>query len=668
MLAVKIPVPMLRPPRSLLAALVATTMVVTVALCWFGWRLLVQQRAIDEQRARDQLEVGADAMAAGIRGKLAEAGERLSGWLSNPASSAPAIDGAVVVTVNPDAPEGVMVAPGGGLPFVPVVGPSEVPTDALASGVFASVEEAEFVRNALASASEQYRLLTRHRDRDVRAGAWLRLGRVLRKSGDFAGALEAYQQLAALGTVRAADLPAELAGLEGQRLVSVATGDRKTERRVAAQLLQGLDGGRWLITRGTAEFYRESVSESRRPDSWRLADAVSDVWRESDGRLPARGQRLFSRDGQSVLVLWRSNGSHTALLTAFAESFFAASAPGGMAWRLSDPEGQLLSGDEATLDRSVSRFVGNSEYPWTLQLWAVSPLPGDPRSSGTILLAMMAAMLVFLWGATYLMARAIRREAAVSRLQSDFVAAVSHEFRSPLTTVRQMAEMLEMGRLPTEERRQTYDRVIASEAARLQRLVETLLNFGRMEAGAERYQLVDVDVVALVRQVVREIEPQARDSDTRIEVSGPDAGVRVLADEQALAVALRNLIENAIKYSPARSTVSVGWKVADDRVEISVADRGPGIPRAEQQAIFRKFVRGRSAIDANVKGTGVGLSMARQIVQAHGGAIRLNSEIGRGSTFTIVLPVDEPEGSRRARPEVPSLESETRSPFLKPGA
>ena len=114
--------------------------------------------------------------------------------------------------------------------------------------------------------------------------------------------------------------------------------------------------------------------------------------------------------------------------------------------------------------------------------------------------------------------------------------------------------------------------------------------------------------------------------------------------------------------------MSVHWQVAHDRVEISVADRGPGIPRAEQQAIFRKFVRGRSAIDANVKGTGVGLSMARQIVQAHGGAIRLNSEIGRGSTFTIVLPVDEPEGSRRARPEVPSLEPEARSPFLKPGA
>ena len=314
---------MFRPPRSLLAALVATTVVVTVALCWFGWRLLVQQQAIDQQRAREQLEIGADAMAAGIRGKLAEAGERLSGWLSSPTSSAPAFDGAVVLTVNPDEPGTVHVAPDGGLPFVPVVVASPAVPNA-----FTSIEASEFARNQLASAAERYRLLTSHRDAHVRAGAWLRLGRVLRKSGDFKGALAAYQQLAALGAVRTDDLPAELAGLDGQRLASIALGDNV--RRIADQLLQGLDEGRWLITRGTAEFYRDSVSQSTRPDSWRLADAVSNVWREHDGRPPARGQRLFSKDGRSVLVLWRSNGQQTALLTAFTQGFFEASAPGGI--------------------------------------------------------------------------------------------------------------------------------------------------------------------------------------------------------------------------------------------------------------------------------------------------------------------------------------------------
>jgi signal transduction histidine kinase len=623
-----------RPPHALLAALGATTIVVTAALCWAGWRLLDQQRAIDEQRAREQLESSADAIAAGVRGKLAEAGERLSVWLANPTSSPPAIDGAVVLTMSPDH---IVVTPPDGLPFVPVAVGGPAPID-----VFSAIEAMEFAANQLGSAAERYRILSRSRDAHVRAGAWLRLGRVLRKSGDFGGALAAYQQLTALGAVRTDDLPAELSGLDGQHSVYLAMGDRERERRVAARLVQDLDSGRWLITRGAAEFYRDrnDVSATSRPDSWRLADALSDVWREGDGgRLPARGQRVFRRDGRGVLVLWRSSGSRTALLAAFAQGFFTSPASGGIAWHVADPEGQRIAGDVTAPERSVARIIGNSEYPWTLRVWPASQPRASARNSQTILLTMMAAMLVFVWGASYFMGRAIRREAAVARLQSDFVAAVSHEFRSPLTTVRQMAEMLEMDRLPTEERRHEYYRILVGEAARLQRLVETLLNFGRMEAGAERYQFVDVDPAALVRDVVRDIEPHALDAGKHIEVSGPDAGMRVRADGNALAVALRNLIDNAIKYSPSQPTVWVQWKKEKDRAAICVVDRGVGIPRDEQQAIFRKFVRGRAAIDANVKGTGVGLSIVQQIVLAHGGEIRLESESGHGSTFTLLLPV-----------------------------
>lgn len=642
---------MLRPPHALLAALAATTIVVTSALGWAGWRLLDQQRAIDEQRARAQLEISADAIAAGVRGKLAEAGERLSGWLTNPASSPPAIDGTVVLTMSPDH---VLVTPPDGLPFVPVAGEGPAPAD-----VFSPIEAKEFAANQPGIAAERYRVLTRHRDARVRAGAWLRLGRVLRKSGDFAGALTAYQRLTALEAVRTDDLPAELSGLDGQRSVYLATGDRERERRVAAQLLRGVDSGRWLLTRGAAEFYRErgDVSPSSRPDSWQLADALSDVWRDGDGgHLPARGQRVFTTNGRSVLVLWRSSGSRSALLVAFAQRFFASPASEGIAWHVTDPEGHVIAGDVSAPARPVARLIGNSEYPWTLHVWPASDPRASGRNSQTILLTMMAAMLVFVWGASYFMGRAIRREAAVARLQSDFVAAVSHEFRSPLTTVRQMAEMLEMDRIPSEERRHEYYRILGHEAARLQRLVETLLNFGRMEAGAERYQFVDIDPAALVRDVVHDIEMQARDAGTHIEVSGPDTRMRVRADGSALAVALRNLIDNAIKYSPSQPTVWVQLKKENDRAAICVVDRGVGIPRDEQTAIFRKFVRGRGAIDANVKGTGVGLSMVQQIVLAHGGEIRLDSEAGKGSTFTVLLPAVSREEAVSSRPEV-SVES-----------
>jgi signal transduction histidine kinase len=619
-----------RPPHTLLAALAATTIVVTLALCWAGWRLLDQQRSIDEQLARAQLESSADTIAAGVRGNLAEAGERLSEWLSNPASAPAVIDGAVVLTISPDE---VRVVPPDGLPFVPVVGEEPPLTDE-----FSTIEVKEFAANQLGVAAERYRGLSRHSDARVRAGALLRLGRVLRKSGDFNSALMAYQQLTELGAVRSDGLPAELAGLDGQRSTYLAMGNRNAERRITARLSQGLDSGRWLIARGAAEFYRDEIGMAIRPNSWCLADALTDMWQEDGGRLPSRGQRVLKRDGEDVLVLWRSGERRTAFMSAFAQRFLGASAVAGIAWQLADPEGQVIAGEGALPARSVTRIIGNSEYPWTLSVWSVSPPRASMRNSRTILLTMMAAMLAFVWGASYFMGRAIRREAAVARLQSDFVAAVSHEFRSPLTTVRQMAEMLDMDRLPTEEHRHRYYRVLAREAARLQRLVETLLNFGRMEAGAQQYHFVDVDAATLVRSVVRDIAPQARDLGKEIEVSGLDSGMQILADEHALSVALRNLIDNAIKYSPSESTVWVQCRKKNDRAAICVVDRGVGIPRAEQQAIFRKFVRGRAAIDANIKGTGVGLSMVQQIVHAHGGEVRLDSEPGRGSTFTLLLP------------------------------
>jgi signal transduction histidine kinase len=425
-----------------------------------------------------------------------------------------------------------------------------------------------------------------------------------------------------------------------------AAGNREGERRVNEYLLEGLHGGRWHITRGTAEFYRDGLTPEARPDSWTLAAALTDTWRDEDGRLPARGQRVFVNGDRSVLVLWRSSGSRTALLAASAGRFLASPGSAAFAWHLADPDGQRIVGNAAPAG-SVARIIGNSAYPWTLRVWPASPhsAPGTPDSRA-ILLTMMGAMLVFLWGASYFIARAIRREAEVARLQSDFVAAVSHEFRSPLTTVRQMAEMLETGRLPSEERRQTYYAMIASEAARLQRLVETLLNFGRMEAGAERYRFIDVDAATLVREVVREIGPQAVEAGKHIEVSGPDNGICLRGDTNALSLALRNLIDNAIKYSPNESAVQVHWKKEHNRAAICVVDRGVGIPRSEQQAIFRKFVRGRAAIDANIKGTGVGLSMVKEIVLAHGGEIRVDSDIRSGSAFTLLLPLHESGGSR----------------------
>jgi signal transduction histidine kinase len=149
-----------------------------------------------------------------------------------------------------------------------------------------------------------------------------------------------------------------------------------------------------------------------------------------------------------------------------------------------------------------------------------------------------------------------------------------------------------------------------------------------------------------VRDVVQAVDGDGQEATARVEIAGPEEGALVHADETALGVALRNLIDNAIKYSPGQPVVRVEWAVERELVAIRVIDRGLGIPENEQAAVFRKFVRGQSSVRANVKGTGVGLAMVRGIVLAHHGSVRLESEVGCGSTFTILLPLRRPRPNR----------------------
>jgi two-component system phosphate regulon sensor histidine kinase PhoR len=203
--------------------------------------------------------------------------------------------------------------------------------------------------------------------------------------------------------------------------------------------------------------------------------------------------------------------------------------------------------------------------------------------------------------------------------------------------MRQISEILEQSRVVSEERRSLYYQTLVKETMRLQRLVESLLDFGRMEAGARKYRFAQVDVGALVRQVAADLESQAGGSGQRIQASGAD-GCRVEADPEALSTAVRNLLDNAMKYSPGQPIVWVDWKAEDRGVAIRVRDQGLGISASEQKIVFQKFVRGTSALEHNVKGTGVGLAIVNQIIAAHQGRIELTSEPGKGSTFTIWLP------------------------------
>jgi signal transduction histidine kinase len=178
---------------------------------------------------------------------------------------------------------------------------------------------------------------------------------------------------------------------------------------------------------------------------------------------------------------------------------------------------------------------------------------------------------------------------------------------------------------------------MSRETARLHRLVEDLLDFGRMEAGKRQYNMVPTEVSALIAQIVGEFSEEDATSGFQIRLREMTAGT-VVGDPDALKRALRNVLENAIKYSAASREVDVDVRVEAENVSITVQDYGMGIRQADLKRIFRKFERGAAAKASSIQGTGLGLAMVHAIIEAHGGSVRVVSEENRGTSFTLLLP------------------------------
>jgi signal transduction histidine kinase len=618
----------LRPPRHLLTVLLLLTAASVSAVAWLGWKTTQQESAVDAQRNRDRLEQAADRIVALLRASLAETGEDLSAAAAYSHAPPTVPARSVLLLLGPD---GFSASPPGRLLYMPV---ADRMNDARDSA-FDAGEVDEIGRQQLDAAGELYRRLSGSPDPARQAGALMRLARVKRKQGQLDGARVAYQSLARLEGVRVAGVPADLVARHALCDLSREPADGL---RLQAELLDG----RWELTRGQFEFYRaEAVRMSGREmpvgDRTGLTEAAAAAWEEWRRAPGTRGQRTAWFDGRPWLMMWRTAAGRQAVLIQSPESLLSTlPAERGVVCAWLDSEGRLVAGAKRSAN-GVMRLAAENQLPWSL-LVADNQGPADTLFARQRFMMMgVATVVVFLLAGTYFIARAIRREVAVSQLQTDFVNAVSHEFRSPLTAMRQMSEILAFGRVPNEEKRQKFYDTLLAETQRLQRLVETLLNFNKLEAGARQYRLEVIDAVKVVEGVVAEFEPQAAASGRRIELTKPPGSTPTKADAEALALAVSNLIDNALKYSPGQPAIWVECERDGDVVAIRVRDKGMGIPPAEQSTIFEKFVRTSAAVAAQVKGTGVGLSMVRHIVRTHGGRIRVQSTPGEGSTFTIEL-------------------------------
>ena len=636
----------LQPPRRTLAVFLCLMLVLGGALGWLGWQFLKQDRALEGQRLQERLELAADHMAAALQQSLTDLESYLS-FVPSPGAKEPP-DGVLVLQVTKRT---VNAYPPGGLLYYPVIPDGEEPPAA----TFVAGETLEYQRNDPAKAAEVFRMLARSPDPGVRAGALLRLGRNLRKTGRIEEALQAYDELAQLGRTSVLGLPAELMAREARGTVLEAIGKREELRKEASLLHAALWSGRWILLRPAWEFHVEEVQrwlgasplKERERNALALSIATESMYGQWIAEPESKGRRILKIEGRPVLISWAGTGDRLAAVLAgpgylgpkWTEALQGRRVQGA----LIDADGQVMIGAFNQSGPQAIRTAPATRLPGTLHATSTDPGAGEAGFAGRrrLLLSGFAVLALVLLAGSYFIMRSIDRERAVARLQSEFVSAVSHEFRTPLTSLRQLSEMLSKGRVPTEELRQESYDILSRESGRLQRLVESLLDFGRMEARAFRYHYEHLDPAALVGDLVAEFQEKTAALGYRVELELAGEYPFIHADREALGLALRNLLDNAVKYSPDCRTVWVEMARERGRLAIRVRDQGMGIPASEQEEIFKRFVRGTGSMAANIQGTGIGLAMARHIIEAHDGEIRLESNPGRGSTFTILLPLEK---------------------------
>jgi signal transduction histidine kinase/tetratricopeptide (TPR) repeat protein len=541
-------------------------------------------------------------------------------------------------------------------------------------------------------------------DHDIRGELLNAVARVQKKSALFKDAISTYKRVVSdFGQVVISDgIPLGLAARLELGSLFLAVNDYSSSLESFINLYKLLLQRVWTLEKAPFEFFirrvKDSIAEifSQPPSGLQLesyksafqkleeeereqrdyTERVLAFQEKAGSDLEAKISGTGNESGHSAMRLTLNIGKYSYLVSLLRQTARNKDEAEGAAW------GILLNADwlrENVLRPALRQYVSPEETAWVVKGrdgepvltsensptgtatvranfasnfpdWSLEFYQPPPRLLSTFLISrqglyfymflLIMGILVF---GLILTIRAVSHELELARMKSDFVSTISHEFKSPLTSIRQLAEMLHSGRVPSEERRRQYYDVLLEQSERLSLLTENILNLARIEEGRKEFVFEKTDIRTLLQQIVSSMQDRVRHEGFSIELEIKKGLPTIMVDRVAMAQAISNLIDNAVKYSGESRNIIVGASDEDAFLTIAVRDFGIGIRKEDLDKVFERFFRGGDELTRTVKGSGLGLTLVKEIVEAHRGTVYAESEPQKGSTFFIRLPLPKDE-------------------------
>jgi signal transduction histidine kinase len=562
-------------------------------------------------------------------------------------------------------------------------------------GLFRAAESAELAAQNLPLAIESYKnLLDSVPDDSSRALVLNRLARSYLKSGNLNQALNIYNTIL---DKHAHELSSEGIPLGIISFFQIGTITLEIEPEKAGQTIlefySRLVSDEWPLDKGQFQFYRNVIRKMA--ETWRSEgasgenDNFQNRWEELEKQagdkleiltaeedfidkiVPLVQARIFEfdRNGSGFSRFSEIIGNTLFLITArtvvngivlgirIDENVLVQSrlpmiqeripVPEDWILQIVDPVGRVISGEEApaseTTDSNTPFVLGFDQDfpPWRIRIFQQSPhfLEKQYNLRRNIYILIVAVVMAVLFLGGFMAIRSTAKVVELARLKSEFVATVSHEFRTPLMSIRYLSEMLDGGRVKREDKKKIYYNKINKESERLSRLIENMLDFSKIEAGMKEYKFEALNVKELVEEAAGRFREYMTDKKMILECEIQNSLPVVHADREAISRALFNLLDNAVKYSGKNPELNLRAFFKDETVFLEVQDNGAGIIKDDQKKVFQKFYRSSHSASKSIEGSGIGLTLVDHIVKAHGGRVMLESDLNKGTTVTIELPV-----------------------------